>query len=114
MERGLKKAGEDPTLKAKLVSQIAESISRINKIEDLVEDEGQLYDLSVIKINLNEIIPMLKESRFLNSESIDKLYNQVKQLKDKSVASEIKDDLNSFEYEKAILALEKILLEIEK
>ena len=42
------------------------------------------------------------------------LYNQVKQLKDKSIASEIKDDLNSFEYEKATLALEKILLEIEE
>ena len=97
-----------------LIIELREVMLMINKIEDLVEDEGQLYDLSVIKINLNEIIPMLKESRFLNSESIDKLYNQVKQLKDKSVASEIKDDLNSFEYEKAILALEKILLEIEK
>ena len=82
-------------------------------MENLVEDEVPVYDLSLIKINLNEIISMLKENRFLNSESIDKLYNQVKQLKDKSVASEIKDDLNSFEYEKAILALEKILLEIE-
>ncbi len=96
-----------------LIIELREVLLMINKIEDLVEDEGQLYDLSTIKINLNEIIPMLKESRFLNSESIDKLYNQVKQLKDKSVASEIKDDLNSFEYEKAILALEKILLEIE-
>ena len=86
----------------------------INKMENLVEDEVPVYDLSLIKINLNEIISMLKESRFLNSESIDKLYNQVKQLKDKSIASEIKDDLNSFEYEKATLALEKILLEIEE
>ena len=85
----------------------------INKMENLVEDEVPVYDLSLIKINLNEVISMLKENRFLNSESIDKLYNQVKQLKDRSVASEIKDDLNSFEYEKAILALEKILLEIE-
>ena len=83
-------------------------------MENLVEDEVPVYDLSLIKINLNEIISMLKESRFLNSESIDKLYNQVKQLKDKSIASEIKDDLNSFEYEKATLALEKILLEIEE
>ena len=86
----------------------------INKMENLVEDEVPVYDLSLIKINLNEIISMLKENRFLNSESIDKLYNQVKQLKDKSIASEIKDDLNSFEYEKATLALEKILLEIEE
>ena len=86
----------------------------INKMENLVEDEVPVYDLSLIKINLNEVISMLKENRFLNSESIDKLYNQVKQLKDKSVASEIKDDLNSFEYEKATLALEKILLEIEE
>ena len=86
----------------------------INKMENLVEDEVPVYDLSLIKINLKEIISMLKENRFLNSESIDKLYNQVKQLKDKSIASEIKDDLNSFEYEKATLALEKILLEIEE
>ena len=96
-----------------LIIELREVMLMINKMENLVEDEVPVYDLSLIKINLNEVISMLKENRFLNSESIDKLYNQVKQLKDKSVASEIKDDLNSFEYEKAILALEKILLEIE-
>lgn len=42
MERGLKKAGEDPTLKAKLVSQIAESISRINKIEDFTRQQDYI------------------------------------------------------------------------
>ena len=93
-----------------LIIELREVMLMINKMENLVEDEVPVYDLSLIKINLNEVISMLKENRFLNSESIDKLYNQVKQLKDKSVASEIKDDLNSFEYEKAILALEKILL----
>ena len=97
-----------------LIIELREVMLMINKMENLVEDEVPVYDLSLIKINLNEIISMLKESRFLNSESIDKLYNQVKQLKDKSIASEIKDDLNSFEYEKATLALEKILLEIEE
>lgn len=97
-----------------LIIELREVMLMINKMENLVEDEVPVYDLSLIKINLNEIISMLKENRFLNSESIDKLYNQVKQLKDKSIASEIKDDLNSFEYEKATLALEKILLEIEE
>ncbi|MBP6713681.1 MAG: response regulator, partial [Aliarcobacter sp.] len=97
-----------------LIIELREVMLMINKMENLVEDEVPVYDLSLIKINLNEVISMLKENRFLNSESIDKLYNQVKQLKDKSIASEIKDDLNSFEYEKATLALEKILLEIEE
>lgn len=86
----------------------------INEIENPKEDEIPLYDLSTIIIDLKEIIQMLKESRFLNSENINKLCNQVIQLKNKSIANEIKDYLDSLEYEKAIVILEEILLEIEK
>lgn len=42
MERGLKKAGDDATQKAKLVSQIAESISKINKIEDFTRQQDYI------------------------------------------------------------------------
>ena len=42
MERGLKKAGDDATQKAKLVSQIAESISKINKIEDFTKQQDYI------------------------------------------------------------------------
>ena len=97
-----------------LIIELKEVMLMINEIENPKEDEIPLYDLSTIIIDLKEIIQMLKESRFLNSENINKLCNQVTQLKDKSIASEIRDNLNSFEYEKSIVILEKILLEIEK
>ena len=42
MERGLKNAGDDATQKAKLVSQIAESISKINKIEDFTRQQDYI------------------------------------------------------------------------
>ncbi|MEO6870376.1 MAG: DNA primase [Ginsengibacter sp.] len=46
MERGLEKAGNDTTQKAKLVSQIAESISRINKIEDFTRQQDYIKKTS--------------------------------------------------------------------
>ncbi|WP_368030868.1 response regulator [Arcobacter sp. s6] len=97
-----------------LIIELKEVMLMINEIENPKEDEIPLYDLSTIIIDLKEIIQMLKESRFLNSENINKLCNQVIQLKNKFIANEIKDYLDSLEYEKAIVILEEILLEIEK
>jgi hypothetical protein len=100
-------------LLGELIVELNEVIILINGIEESKENEV-VYDLSKIILNLKETILILKDSRFLDSESIDELYNQIKQLKDKDIASEVKDNLNSLEYEKAIIILEKILLEFEK
>jgi response regulator RpfG family c-di-GMP phosphodiesterase len=100
-------------LLGELIVELNEVIILINGIEESKENEV-VYDLSKIILNLKEIILILKDSRFLDSESINELYNQIKQLKDKDIASEVKDNLNSLEYEKAIIILEKILLEFEK
>lgn len=57
---------------------------------------------------------MLKDNKFLNSKSVDILSSQIKQIKDNTFANEVREHLNSLEYDKTIIILDKILLEIEK
>lgn len=46
LEVGLKEAGNDPVLKSKLVNEIAESISRINKTEDFALQDHYIKEAS--------------------------------------------------------------------
>jgi signal transduction histidine kinase/DNA-binding response OmpR family regulator len=96
------------------LNEVITTISNINDLDENLVEEGLSYEIPNVILNIKETIEILKESRFLNNKETDELFNQVLQLKDKSIASEIKENINSLEYEKAIIILEKILLEFEK
>jgi CheY-like chemotaxis protein/HPt (histidine-containing phosphotransfer) domain-containing protein/two-component sensor histidine kinase len=96
------------------LNEVITTISNINDLDENLVEEGLSYEIPNVISNIKETIEILKESRFLNNKETDELFNQVLQLKDKSIASEIKENINSLEYEKAIIILEKILLEFEK
>ncbi|MFS8082050.1 MAG: DNA primase [Ginsengibacter sp.] len=92
MERGLKNAGDDAMKKAKLVSQIAESISKINKIEDFTRqkdyikktaealdiDEGGLHNL-VNKFIRDRVLQQNKNA-FTPNEQTQEKSNEILEL----------------------------------
>ena len=97
-----------------LIDELNEVISIIDNIKSIDKEETIVYDLSEIIVNFKKTIEMLKDNKFLNSKSVDILSSQIKQIKDNTFANEVREHLNSLEYDKTIIILDKILLEIEK